>query len=60
MVVKNENIKEVFWYLVYSESYEILANFKSTKIKFFFTYWPAGNENSKKLKNDKVNKHIQS
>ena len=28
MVVLNKIIKKVFWLLVYSESYEILTNFK--------------------------------
>ena len=36
MVVLNEIIKEVFWYLVYSESYEILTNLKKVLKPTFF------------------------
>ena len=53
MVVKNEIIK-----LVYSESHEILTNFKkSTKTNFFQTL-ASWEPNCKTLKNDAVNKHI--
>ena len=38
----NEIIKEVFWQLVYSESYEILTNFKKMLKPTFFKPWPAG------------------
>ena len=46
-------------YIVYSESYEILSNFKQkVLISFFSNLGQLGTQIVKRLKNDKVKTHI--